>query len=292
MPTSRIGATVLGLTILAAACGRLNGPGSTGPNAIPHPTGAGELVLRVEYRGGFVPFEYSLRRPPFWSLMGDGTLVIEGPQIEIYPAPALPPLVATPISEEGVQAILRAAREAGLMEGDAAYGFPCIADAPDTVFTLDADGRTTSVSAYALDITSGPNEPVDCPGVDIEARAALSAFQRKLGDLDAWLPEGSVGGAEPYEPTEMRVYVTPYEGEPDLPQPVVDWPLADPLATFGEPVLEASPGTELRCGVVGGGDLGPLLQAAGQANELTPWSSQGGRFRLVFRPLLPDEHAC
>ena len=47
--------------------------------------------------------------PPFWSLFGDGTLIVPVPQIEIYPGPALPNLTATPVSEDGIQAILEAA---------------------------------------------------------------------------------------------------------------------------------------------------------------------------------------
>ena len=282
------------MMLVTAACGRLNdaGGGSSGSEAIPHPTGPDELVLRVEYQGGFVAYEYTLRRVPTWSLMGDGTVILEGPQIEIYPQPALPPLVATPISEGGVQAILGAAREAGLLNGNATYGFPCIADAADTVFTVNADGTISAVSAYALDLTSPPAESTDCPGVDTEARAKLSRFLAKLGDLRGWLPEGSIGPERAYEPTAMRVYVMPYQGQPDLPQADIEWPLAQPLDAFGRPVSDDPSGSELRCGVVSGEELTTLLPAAGRSNELTPWSSGGPEYRLIFRPLLPDEHTC
>ncbi len=111
--------------------GTTGATGATGATGIAHPTGADEVVLRVAYEGGFVPYEYTLSSVPSWSLFGDGTLIVQGPQIEIYPGPALPNLVAIPISEEGVQAILEAARDAGLMDGDATYGNDCIADAGD-----------------------------------------------------------------------------------------------------------------------------------------------------------------
>jgi ribosomal protein L18 len=127
----------------------------------------------VAYEGGFVPYEYTLGSTPFWSLFGDGTLIVPGPQIEIYPGPALPNLTATPVSEDGIQAILEAAREAGLMDGDANYGDQCIADAATTVFTTNADGTTTVVSAYALDV----GEPAGTCGNDrdAEARGKLAA---------------------------------------------------------------------------------------------------------------------
>ena len=177
-----------------------------------HPTGADELVLRVAYEGGFVAPEYTLASTPFWSLFGDGTLIVPGPQIEIYPGPALPNLLATPITQDGVQAILRAARDAGLMDGDATYGNDCIADAATTVFTTNAAGQTSVVSAYALDV----GEPAgSCGGMaDADERSALAEFQAKLGDLGSWLPEGSIGTEHPYPPTEMRVYVLPYQPRP------------------------------------------------------------------------------
>jgi hypothetical protein len=62
------------------------------------------------------------------------------------------------------------------------------------------------------------------------------------------------------------VYVLPYQGEPELPQDPIEWPLEPPPLGFGEPVQNA--------------------------NALTPWTSGGNEYRLIFRPLLPDEHAC
>ena len=44
--------------------------------------------------------------------------------------------------------------------------------------------------------------------------------------------------------------------------------------------------------MVTGEDLTTLLAAAGKANALTPWTSDGTENHLIFRPLLPDEHAC
>lgn len=295
MRKGRIGVAVAAVAVLASACGGVGNddPGSggttgtTGAIGIEHPTGADQLILRVAYEGGFVPYEYTLGSTPFWSLFGDGTLIVPGPQIEIYPGPALPNLTATPVSEEGIQAILEAARDAGLMDGDANYGDQCIADAATTVFTTNAGATTTVVSAYALEV----GEPAGTCGneKDADARARLAAFQAKLTDLRSWLPEGSVGTERPYDPTEMRVYVLPYQGDAELPQDPIDWPLDPHLGEFGEAVRDAA---DTRCGMVMGDDLTTLLEAAGQANALTPWTSGGTEYHLIFRPLLPDEHAC
>ncbi len=296
MRVGRIGVALAAVAVIASACGGLanDDPGSggtagaTGATGIEHPTGADQLILRMAYEGGFVPYEYTLGSTPFWSLFGDGTLIVPGPQIEIYPGPALPNLTATPVSEEGIQAILEAARDAGLTDGDANYGDQCIADAATTVFTTDADGQTSVVSAYALDV----GEPAGTCGSDEDAaaRAKLAAFQAKLTDLSSWLPDGSLGTERPYDPTEMRVYVLPYQGDAELPQGPIEWPLEPPLDAFGEPVQNAPAAT--RCGVVAGDDLTTLLAAAKDANALTPWTSGGTEYQLIFRPLLPDEHAC
>jgi hypothetical protein len=289
MRSIRIFTVVTLLALLAASCGRLNGggdqgggtTGTTGGGAIEHPTGASDLVLRVEDTGGFVPYELTLTRMPSWSLFGDGGLITQGAQPEIYPGPALPSLLVTRISEEAIQAILRAARDAGLMNGDASYDYPCITDVTTTVFTVDAGRATSVVSAYALGADGS------CQGVDREARAELSAFQAELGDLRSWLPEGSVGADEPYSPQAVRVYVTDYTPDPDLPQQPIDWPLSTPLASFGE----RNDGTR-GCGVVSGADLGTLMPDLQRANQLTPWRSEGQDYRLLLRPLLPDEHGC
>ena len=274
---------LLALTLLAVGCGRLTDAGDAG--GIEHPTGPNELVLRMDIGGGFVPVGYALAQIPQWSLFGDGRLITEGPQIEIYPGPALPSLQVQTLTEDGVQAILEAAREAGLIGPDRTYDYPCVADAPTTTFTLYAGEAKHVVSAYALGIGEGA-----CQGADTEARATLAAFQAKLTDLASWLPAGSVGDQLPFEFDEMRVFVQPYSAspEPGLEQNPVDWPL-EPLSAFGRPDPRFS---DFRCGVVSGADFANVLPDAQRANQLTPWRSDGERYGLIFRPLLPDEHTC
>jgi hypothetical protein len=272
---------------LTAACGGVGdeggGGGSGSGGGIEHPTGATDLILRVALADGFVPVEINLTRIPSVSLYGDGTYVTEGPVIEIYPGPALPNLQAQLLTEEAIQAILAAADEAGLLDGDATYDYPCITDMPSTVFTTNAGGRTSVVSAYALGTGGG-----ECQNTDTEARANLADFQAKLGDL-SWLPEGSVGPQETFAFDELRIYVSPYVADPQLPQQAVDWPLEPGLADFGRPEPALADTT---CGTVSGTDLETLRPLAESANQLTPWSSDGKEYRLIFRPLLPDESGC
>lgn len=292
MRRSTLIAMLIALAMLAGACGRLNDGSSGGGNGagsggIEHPTGAGDLILQVGVSGGFVPPSTTLTQMPGFSLYGDGTLITQGAQIEIYPGPALPALNQTHVSQEGIQAILEAAQDAGLFGPDVSYGFDCVADAGTTTFILNAGGSIHTIDAYALGIAEG-----SCPGADAPARKKLAQFDAELGDLRSWLPPGSVGEDATYAFSEIRIYVQPYVGQdPNLQQGPIEWPLSPGLASFGEPLSDGAL-QDARCGVVGGEDLTTVMPDLQRANQLTPWSSDGAEYSLLLRPLLPDEHTC
>ena len=285
MKTRPFVVSFLSLAMLAVGCGRLT---SSGAGGIDHPTDATDLVLRMDVGGGFVAPNYALARIPTWSLFGDGSVITEGPQIEIYPGPALPSVQQQVITEDGIQGILRAARDAGLMGPDASYQNRCIADASTTTFTLFADGQKHVISAYALGTEAGA-----CPGTDDEgaARAKLAAFAAKLTDLSSWLPQGSVGEQRTFRFSETLVYVQPYSAspEPGLHQTAIDWPLSQGLASFGQSDPRFA---DFRCGVLDGSDLTAVRPDIERANQLTPWRSSGEEYSLIFRPLLPDQRSC
>ncbi|MEX2274405.1 MAG: hypothetical protein WEA10_02415 [Actinomycetota bacterium] len=264
--------------VLVAACGR--GPvASGGGDAIAHPADPDVLILRVETTGGFVPIQELQRRVPGFSLYGDGTIVTQGPQIEIYPPPAMPAMLQRHVDEVGIQAILRAARDAGLF-ADRTYDDQLVSDATTTVFTVNADGRrfTTSVYAHGFGDTSGQ---------DRAARADLVAFDTALGTLPGWLPEGSLGPEQQYQPDALRLFVGPAQPDDQVPQNPVAWPLSGPLQRFG-----TATDAGMRCGVVEGADLQTVLPDLAASTLLTPWESLGRRFQVIPRPLLPDESGC
>jgi hypothetical protein len=271
--------------------------GSASPGATPfveaitHPTGANELVLRVEVGGGLVAPGWILSELPTISIHGDGRVITRGPQIEIYPGPALPNLLVSRISEDGLQRILAAAAEAGILGRDASYPYPLIADAPTTTFFVNAGGTTSTVSAYALGL--GEDTSVLSPE-DAAARADLADFAARLGDLPGWLGSDVVSAEAPYDFDAIRIYAqraTPAAQDPEPSPTIVDWPLATPLAEFGEP-FRATAEPAMRCGVVTGDDLATIRPALESANQLTYWRSGGETWSLVLRPLLPDETGC
>jgi hypothetical protein len=277
----------LALVTIACANAPSSEPGSSG--GIAHPTGAGDLLLRVDYEGGLLPPGLGFSSLPTFSMYGDGTIIRPGAQIEIYPQPALPAIEHVMVDEPGIQAILAAAIDAGLRDdvdySDLAHA--TVADAPTTVFTLRVDGTTHTVRVYAL--AEMPDRGPGMSQEEFDARGRLLDLTARLGLLQEWLPEGAVGASTGYVGSGARVYVSARPAHTDLKEPAIDWPLAEPLAGFGAP-------TELpdtRCGVVTGGAwIDSLLPAVRTANQLTPWTDAGRRFGLVVRPLLPDERAC
>jgi hypothetical protein len=271
--------------------------GSASPGATPfveaitHPTGANELVLRVEVGGGLVAPGYILSELPVTSIYGDGRVITRGPQIEIYPGPALPNLLVSRVSEDGLQRILAAAAEAGILGRDASYPYPLIADAPTTTFLVNAGGTTSAVSAYALGL--GEDTSVLSPE-DAAARADLADFAARLGDLPGWLGGEVVSAEAPFDFGAVRIYAqpaTPAAQDPEPSPTIAHWPLATPLAAFGEP-FRATAEPPMRCGVVTGDDLATIRPALESANQLTYWRSGGETWSLILRPLLPDEAGC
>jgi hypothetical protein len=263
-------------------------PSPSPRGGVDHPSGARDLVLRYETTGGFVPREWLLSSYPTISVYGDGTVITQGPQIAIYPGPALPNLLATRITETGLQRLLALAADAGLLGADAQFDAIGIADAGTAQFTVVAGGTRHTISAYAL---SESQDLGLAPAVAAQ-RVRLRAFVSRLGDLHASLGPEQVGAEASYRFSAVRLYVQPAVPPDDgLVQPVIAWPLAAPLATFGE---SAQPGTgsDLRCGVVSGADLDMLRPQLMKANQLTPWRSGGRNFSVTMRVLLPDESGC
>jgi hypothetical protein len=291
------GATVLSLGILAASCANAptgGGPGDggtgpgTGPTGPTSPSGSGELVLRVDEVGGFVPVQYNLTRLPLLSLYDDGLLVTPGAQTAIYPGSALPAIAQQRLSQDAIQLLIQAALDAGLGK-DRYLQTMTVSDMPTTVFTLTVDGQTHTTQVYALAFDLGQKPDGRMSEEEFQARKDLAAFLKKANDL-SWLPDGSVTDDGIYEPTALRIYTGPYQPDPNLTQTPIAWPLTPGLDTFGQSA-ENTPGG-MRCGTVTGADAATLLPLAEQANQLTPWTSGGTQYGLSFRPLLPDESGC
>ncbi|GAA0807609.1 hypothetical protein [Spirilliplanes yamanashiensis] len=268
------GAACAGSAGDAESTGAPSPDGSTGSD----PAAAGEApVLRVAHVGGFITPEVTLSRIPLVSLYDDGRLITPGPQIMIYPAPALPSVQVTTVKPEVVQDLVRQATAAGVRNGTD-FGRPNVADAPNTRVTVVTAEGTQSVEVVALG-EAMPDDPA-LTAAQRTARQKLSAFVEQLGAL-----QGTAGA--PYEPAALAAIAVPWKNtdEPGISAPPArEWP---------GPQLPGDVGAAgLGCATVTGADVGEVLAAAKDANALTPWTSGGKQWTVTLRPLLPDEASC
>jgi hypothetical protein len=272
-----------------------DGGGETG--GIDHPTGADEPILLMEDVGGFAMVQMIATRVPAFALYGDGRVVMQGAQTLEFPGPALPPLIERTMSEDGIQTVLEAVEDTELFTSDLELrgAQMVIADATDTVFRLNANGREVTVSIYALgmlDPSFGNMDGVD-PG-EIEAHRVLSQLRDALMTVDTSVAgeDWEAEGWQPFEPTAFRLYVRDVSGEPreggDLPEQVREWPTAEDPATIGEEQALFGDGT--RCVVVEGDAAATWFDELSAANQMTLWTTDGeDRWSVLAKPLLPGE---
>lgn len=295
-------AAVAAFAVALTGCASLgDGTGSGSPGDEPAtdapttPTGtAGTAtpLLQIEHEGGFVMMGYDVASVPDLTVYRDGRAINHGPQIAIYPPPALPNLLAQDLSEQDLETLVAAARDAGLL-GDVDYGQPAIADAPTTYVTLTVDGQTHVHAAEALGVTEGglegvPGEEIDEPDHGLtaeqrEARAALSGFITEAHEL-----VGATGTGEPYAIPAFAVQAQPAPDvdagasadEGDIERQVLPWPLDISLADAQE------------CLVVHGDAVQTLLETLADASFSTQYEQDGVTYDVWFRPLLPHEETC
>ncbi|GAA4451995.1 hypothetical protein [Phytohabitans houttuyneae] len=270
---------------LLVACAQDVGT-STLPAEAPAGRDADAVALRVEYTGGFTTPGDSVARLPIVTIYGDGRAIVQGPQPAIYPGPSLPNLQVIKISSADVDKLVDRAASAGV--GTAKdLGQPPVADAPSTRFVVETAGGPASTEVYAL------NEAADTSGGltadQVAARNKLRDLLTAVSDLYGTLGITS-GSEQQYQATTLAAVASPYVA-PDAAtvgkeQPAVAWPgPALPGTSVGK-------GLDTGCVTVSGADTAKVLAAADKANAATPWTSNGRKWTVILRPLLPDEKDC
>ncbi|RZU48424.1 hypothetical protein EV385_0138 [Krasilnikovia cinnamomea] len=274
---------------LLSACARTTaGPAAedaaaSGASGSPTAPAGDALVLRVEHYGGFAGGNQRAGRIPDVSAYADGRVITQGPQVAIYPGPALPNLVVLQTSPERVTELARKAQDSGVRSG-VELGRPTVSDATTTRITVATDGAKYSVDAYAL--SEGQPQDATLTPAQNAARAKLSEFVQELTDLST-----ATGTAKPQPYVAQRVavlaspWVKPGNDLPKQPGPQA-WPGP---ALPGEYLV---PAVKQGCQTVTGSEAQAVLAAAAKANANTPWVSGGEQWRVSFRPLLPDEPGC
>jgi hypothetical protein len=238
-----------------------------------HPTGADEIVLRIAFEGGFVPVEVAFVNPPTLIITGDGRVIQPAATTMQYPGPLVPAFSERTISEDGIQAVLALAEEHGMLADVQYASNDNIADAPDTVVTLNVDGQTYEHRAYALGIDGSPEG-----GESDAARAALFEFVTAVSDLDTAAGPATLGPEQDYQAQAYLIQARPVEGEPEavegIEATVVDWPAAAPV--------RLADATE--CAEVPAADVAELF---GAATQLTYFTEGETTYSLAVTPRLP-----
>lgn len=236
----------------------------------------GDVFLQIELVGGFVPAGFDFRSVPNVTVYADGTVVVPGASIAIFPGPAVTPLSIGTLDEGDLDELLAEVAAAGLLAdvppdpGDN----PLVADAATTRITVVVDGHDTVVEAYALDIPTTD----DAPGptdAQREVRERLSELVTRVTDAAV------VRAVDVYEPTGYRVRATePFETDPSVAPNVLAWP-----ADLPQPELD-------ECVAVTGDGATALTALLADATEITEWTVGSEQVSLGFRPLLPHEDGC
>jgi hypothetical protein len=253
------------------------------PTPVPRPTASGELVVRVETVGGLLPPLDAQRAVPTISIYGDGLVLVSGPVPDIFPGPAGQDLEAFHLDAEMLDEIIAAAHVAGLHGQQRRVeqeGPEFVADGGATVITVVSNGQRHVTTADGLfDVE---------PGTAL--RRALADFVARLGEL-----RNTANDVVSYEPTAVAVFVAAFDDAfvPD-PQLVtrVEWPFADPLATWGEPVRPDGLSVDVRCRVVEGDELDPLRDELHAFTTTTLVVQDDEERILAWRSLLPDQVTC
>jgi hypothetical protein len=250
-----------------------------GADQISHPTGATDIVLRMEQGGGFVPFGFLFTQSPAFTLYGDGTVIfkpLDNRGGNPFGSQAMLPWLVGHMTEADIQTLLQFALQTGrLANARENYDNPNVADAGSTFFNINAGGIDKSIQIYALGLDDGP-DAADRQGFTQLANV-LNDFQSQSG-LD-------LGDLTAYEPALYKVLLMEGFGEPQ--GQVLDWPWDD-LTVAHWPANPDEPDSRIAfldaahvakmTDVPNGGHVGVWVK--------TP---DGKNVQLGIRPLLPDE---
>jgi hypothetical protein len=264
---------------------------------ITHATCSTDLVLRVADGGGLLPMEMRLAEMPTISIYGDGRVIRVADAGSGPGDPLVPTLVESRLTPDGMTTVLDAAGDAGLLGPDRRLGLEDVYDLWTVTFTLVANGVTHRTSAYGLGF---PDEAKFAPPDEMPAREALGELFARLRDLPGWLGRERVGPEAAHRPARLLVYLapdmawpttagaTPAPATPRPGQDIRPWPLDAPPELFGT-LVDEHEGT-WRCGDIASEAAGVF--GIDTATHDTRWQADGPLYRIVVRPLLPDEAGC
>lgn len=277
----RIISVLLAAALGVVACGSDSGSPAADDSLPPvndgyqHSNGADDVVIEYAEVGGFVPREFAFQQTPNVLVSGNGRVFGPGAQIAIYPGPLLPAVQVQPITEEGIQAILAAAEEAGLFQ-QVDYEQPTnIADASTARVTINVNGETFVHEAYALGLAL----PGEGSEETTSERQALADFIAQLNDPTGFVGADQLGEQTIFDPAEYGIEAIVVDdlsvyGTDGIEPTLVDWP-----ADASVRLADAS-----TCTVVSAAEVGETF---GAANQLTFFTDADVTYQVLAKPILP-----
>lgn len=268
-------ATLVSLLLLVGGC--------AAAGSAPSPTGPTTGFSLTAWISQALPPVGAFRTAGPDLVIDNGRLIVHGPEMAIYPGRLLPNLQQRPLSQAGIDALVAAARAAGLLEGptDLIGGLQPGAQTAHLLFLIDGVQR---------EVLGDPTRQIVCVTTPCDGAPgtpeAFGQFWARVQDIGSWL--GSELGPEtPYIADRIAVLLVEPMNDATLPPSFAPWPLDVPMKQFGGEVAGSPPA---RCGIVEGDDLATALAAFGAANELTRWTDDTDAvFGVVVRPLFPGE---
>jgi hypothetical protein len=257
-------------------------PSPSTVGAIEHKSGATDVILRMEQGGGFVPIDFLATQAPAFTLYGNGVIVFQR-KVETFPEADASgvthgiPWRTAKLDEAQIQELLEFATVQGALGTARDVYMGNIADAPSTIFTLNAGGVSKVVTINGL-------SELPEPGPDGLARAAFLKLANRLNDFD----RGGSIDSDVYHAAAYRGVLM--ERDANGPEPNAwPWPaikltdFVDPNAVQGGirlPHRTMTPDEVDALGIkdVVGGLQGVVLKAP-----------DGKTYSLILRPLLADE---
>ena len=172
--------------------------------------------------------------------------------------------------------MLRLAEEHDLFRDVTYEGTTNIADAPDIVVTIAANGATYEHRAYALGMSGDGGNETD------EARASLASFFEQATDIVTAAGADTLGPEEPFESTSYLIRATVADEstvDMDLAPTLVDWPTDAPVR-----LADAS-----ECATL---PVESFAELFASATQLTWFVDDGVTYQLVVKPQLPGVPTC
>jgi hypothetical protein len=132
-------------------------PCERSPEAIPHASGATDVVLRIDQSGGLPPPSFMPDSIPDLTLYGDGRLI--GTDAATA-GQLVPGLAGRQLTEDEVQALLHNAEAACLLQRDASLDLPGVYDVPGISFEANTGSASHQTFAIGLGWSEmDPNVP-------------------------------------------------------------------------------------------------------------------------------------